>query len=174
MKGNFDCLGELSKQVVPLKDSGEISCDLDFQKTIVVENNLELTGKMNGVYLDELFRDSLTDGRAETITGHWTFDGGVTFKDSVTGQSELDGFNIEALVDEKKAEAQVAEENFGVEKDYFYERCDLLEVLYRRVSQSPIKLEFFDTHQDPIILKQNVSENLVSYLFVAMTLTNPL
>jgi len=159
IKGNLECLSGLREKVVLLDEGGLIESELEFGREVTVEESLEVHGKINGESLHELVRDFLTNGRTETVSGNWTFAGGVSFKGLVTGNGELDGYHLGELVDQKKAEALTAEENFAKEKQYFDERCELLDALYKRVSQSPIKLEFFETHQPPILLKQAVSSH---------------
>ena len=156
LKGNVECLGALGEEIVPLNGNQRIGSHLQFTNTFVTEGELEVRGTINGQSLSELVGESLTNERTETITGYWNFPQGLTFKDAVTGSGELGGYNIQDLVDEKKAEALIAENNFAEERKYFYERCELLDILYRRVAQSPIKLEFFDSHQRPILLNQTV------------------
>lgn len=144
-----------------VNENQEIHSQINFLQPIHVIQ-LETTNLVNGIKIEELVTQALTQYKTEDITGAWVFTKKVTFKDNVEGDSLLDGFDLPLVVEEKKSEAVEAEKLVHDEQDKFDDKCAVVDFLATVMAASPCKLYSIDTHQT-ILLKRPVS---IIYLFL--------
>ena len=157
IQGNLQCLEDRRNSFLTLKDNQIINTKIEFTTEVRINGDLEVTELVSGYSLSDIVAEALTYGKDEVISGEWVFPQGVTFKDQVIGKSLLDGHELGELVDNKKYEALTAEEGVRSELSAYEEKCRLLDAIYAQVATSPIRLEFFESHQQTFPLKVKVS-----------------